>query len=296
MPCKHLVSIFIWKILLIITTLSFSHRPPELHKYNTANADADALLNIASITNKYHFASIESWAVDALYNVVSGLHGTPLHDLSIFSSVRMARILEVALLCGHQRLKEFVVKTWTKRILQRNLRPFLALAVAEKYELRGLLGVAYYVQLMDMEEGFEMDKVEEKDGATNEDGISLTPEQKIRLLSGHWSLTQLWERLRTSPPTFTRPDGCTYHQHGCLSTWTTVWATVGKSEQTLRFRTADVVTRLRSIEEQLCVHTDLQCALTPQCKRRALLAVKATIKEVQDGLADHFVDLARGPE
>ena len=54
----------------------------------------------------------------------------------------------------------------------------------------------------------------------------------------------------------------------------------------------DVLGKLRAMEEQLFMHADLSCALTPQCKRGALLALKATMREVQEGLADRFVDLA----
>ena len=43
--------------------------------------------------------------------------------------------------------------------------------------------------------------------------------------------------------------------------------------------------------EQLYMHADLSSALTPQCKRLALMALRSTIKEVQEGLADHFADL-----
>ena len=49
--------------------------------------------------------------------------------------------------------------------------------------------------------------------------------------------------------------------------------------------------KMKAMEEQLFMHADLSCALTPQCKRAALLALKASVREVQDGLAGHFTDL-----
>ena len=68
--------------------------------YNTPAADVDRLLTIAEMTNKYNFASMEKWAVDALYNVISGLHGAPQeqYQLGRCSSAWMKRLLEVALL------------------------------------------------------------------------------------------------------------------------------------------------------------------------------------------------------
>ena len=283
------------------------HRPLQLQIYNTPAADVDRLLTIAEMTNKYHFASIEKWAVNALYNVISGLHGPPQqqYELGQCSSAWMKRLLEVALLCGHNELRDHVAKRWVERIIQRDLRPVHALEIAERSGVKSLLGYAYYVQLLEMDEDFSPGVVE--DGkqyarsrigapASNEDARAGTPavlsrEQKQRLLSGHWSLTRLWERLWKVPPKFERPEGCTYHQHGCLQTWGTVWRSVGKAESTLRHASVDVLGRLKAMEEQLFMHADLSCALTPQCKRAALLALKASVREVQDGLAGHFTDL-----
>lgn len=266
------------------------------------------------MTNKYHFASTESWSVDALFNVVSGLHGAPepQYHLSHCSSAWMQRLLDVALLCGHENLRKLVAARWVDRILARNLRPIHALEIAARSGEDTLVGCAYYTQLLEM--GPEFDPGVLEDGtqyarprlspiltlagvsvaAPNVVEVStgtpavLTREQKERLLAGHWSLTRLWERLRTTAPAFERPEGCTYHQHGCLSTWAQVWRDVGRSEATLRLETADVLGRLRAMELQLQAHADLSNALSPQCKRAALLAVKAAMAEVREGLAGHF--------
>lgn len=269
------------------------------------------------MTNKYHFASTESWAVDALYNVVSCLHGPPQQQrhLSQCSSVWMKRLLEVALLCGHEKLRALVATRWVARILTRDLRPIHALEIAARSGEQNLAGYAYYTQLLEMGPSFDPGVVEDGKqyarprisaalaaagvavvAPSNEPRIGtpavLTREQKARLLAGHWSLTRLWERLRTTAPPFERPDGCTYHQHGCLSTWAQVWREVGRTEKTLRFEVADVLGRLGAMEEQLTMHADLSNALSPQCKRAALLALRATMTEVKEGLAGHFCDLA----
>ncbi|KAI0712029.1 hypothetical protein C8Q76DRAFT_622383 [Earliella scabrosa] len=304
--------------------------PLQLQAYNTPAANVDRLLTIAEMTNKYHFASIETWAVDALYNVISGLHGRPQkeYELGHCSSAWMKRLLEVALLCGHTPLRNYVAERWVERIVARDLRPVHALELADRSGLRKLQGHAYYVQLLEMGDNFDPGVVEDgKQYARSRLGSTttaaapapagggggapaaagpggeaktgtpavLTREQKQRLLSGHWSLTRLWEHLRAHPPKFERPDGCTYHQHGCLATWATVWREVGKAEGTLKHPAVDVLARLKAMEEQLFMHADLSCALTPQCKRGALLALKATMREVQEGLADRFVDLAAAP-
>ncbi|KAI8994180.1 hypothetical protein BD414DRAFT_481654 [Trametes punicea] len=285
--------------------------PPQLQKYNTSESDMDRLLTICEMTNKYHFASIENWAIDAVYNVVSGLHGPPQpqYHLNTCTSSWMRRLLEVAVLCGHERLRDFVASRWVDRITARDLRPVHALDIAARSSTRNLEGIAYYVQLLEMGPGFDPGVVEDGEMYSREqlDGSStaalngearigtlavLTREQKQRLLLGHWSLTRLWERLRTTPPTFERPDGCTYHQHGCVSTWTQVWREVGRTELVLRLPVVDVVGRLREMMALLRVNADLTCALSPQCKRAALLALSKIITEVKADLASHFSDNA----
>ncbi|KAI0755085.1 hypothetical protein C8Q80DRAFT_1142848 [Daedaleopsis nitida] len=293
--------------------------PLQLQVYNTPAANVERLLTIAEMADKYHFASIETWAVDALYNVISGLHGPPQpeYELTHCSSAWMKRLLEVALLCGHTPLRNYVADRWVERILARDLRPVHALEIADRSGIRRLQGYAYYVQLLEMDENFEPGVVEDgKQYARSRLGggilslttaagaaapapgtpAVLTREQKQRLLSGHWSLTRLWEHLRLNAPKFQRSDGCAYHQHGCVTTWMAVWREVARAENTLRWPGADVVGRLKAMEEQLFMHADLSSALSTQCKRSALLALKATMKEVQEGLADRFVDRTAAAE
>ena len=119
----------------------------------------------------------------------------------------------------------------------------------------------------------------------------LTHEQRVRLLFGHWSLSRHWDRLRTKPPRLPQADGCTTHQQGCVWTWTQTWRDVGKSEATLKLPAVDVLGRLRSMEHQMFGHPEMHVHLAramAQCKRNAVMALRATVKEVREGLADHF--------
>ncbi|KAJ8482932.1 hypothetical protein ONZ51_g5062 [Trametes cubensis] len=296
----------------------FYDLPSQLHTYNTSAANINRLLTICEMTNKYSFASTESWAIDTVYNVLSGLYGPPQrqYDLATCSSAWIRRLLEVAILCGHKRLIEYVSSRWADRIMARDLRPIHALEIAARGGSSKLAGIAHYVQLLEMGADFDAGVVE--DGpqygrsqahghpTTAADGgpaaapsgqpntgtpAVLTREQKRRLLSGHWSLTRLWERLAATPPKFERPDGCTYHQRGCVSTWAEVWREVARSERTLSYPVVDVIHRLAEMKLQLVLHEDLSTALSPQCMRAALLAVRSTITEVTEGLGSHFSDL-----
>ncbi|EPQ54673.1 hypothetical protein GLOTRDRAFT_130023 [Gloeophyllum trabeum ATCC 11539] len=260
--------------------------PPELQSYNSPTADIDNLITVAEITNKYHFASVETWAVDALHDVLSGTYGLPQTDLAICDSALMARLLETAILCNHTRLRSLIVSKWTNRILLRDLSPTLAIVLADRHMLRSLQGIAYYVQLMEM--GSDLSKLKADK--------ALSRDQRARLLSGHWSLVKLWDRLRVTAPAFERSDGCTFHNHGCLKVWEDQWLEAGKNEKTLSYGSADVLGRLRCIKEHLMMNGEIVLRLTPQCRKAAVESLWRTIKEVEDGLADHFNDLTQCSE
>ncbi|KAH9841412.1 uncharacterized protein C8Q71DRAFT_803146 [Rhodofomes roseus] len=310
--------------------------PEELHAYRTASSDISRLLTVASLTNKYHFISTAWWAVSALYSVTSGEFGPPTHpmgDLTRASTAALIRILEVAMRCGHRRLIDFVVESWSNRILSKDLAPRAAMRVADRWDLDGLRGVAYYVQLMEMGKDFDgrlrmghnllSTQTQEMRPArsvaqlvqvqgSNEEAVvpaparstssseppsedetaPLTTVQLRRLLSGFYAMVTLWDHLRLNPPNFPRPDGCTYHMHGCVLTFRTVWLDAAKHDKTTTYGSADVVGRLRCVEDQLRASTDLACALSPGCKREALAAVKKLVKDVQEGLSARFVDLS----
>ncbi|EMD39789.1 hypothetical protein CERSUDRAFT_81129 [Gelatoporia subvermispora B] len=280
------------------------------HELSSLEGDAENilhLLTIASMTHKYHFSSISNWAISSAHRVLKTAYEEPDKNSSVVSYPVLSRTLEVALRCAHIDLTLLTQVEWVTRILARVLHPRRALAIADAHGLQLLAGAAYYVQLLEMGDGFQDprdiahdpnasgdDSPDSDTSAAQDDGDlpPLTETQRRRLLSGHWSLVRLWEHIRARAPTFQRPDGCTYHARGCLSTWATVWAEVARSEDTLKLAPADVLSRLKAMQTQLAGHTDLQQALTPACRTRALSAVKELVKETMEGLADHFVDFA----
>lgn len=115
------------------------------------------------MTNKYHFASIETWAADALYKVVSGLYGSPQpqYELGHYSLVWMRRLLKIAILRGDTALRDYVVEQWVKRIATGDFNPVDALEVADRVGISRLQGYAYYVQLQEMDDDFEAEVAED---------------------------------------------------------------------------------------------------------------------------------------
>lgn len=291
--------------------------PHEIAAYNSASADISALLTIAAVTNKYHFNSTSAWAISAVHSVISEEYGKPTHPLANLStapSSALTRILEVALCCGHSGVVDQVVERWCDRIERGRIDPRPAMHTADKYDLCRLKGIAYYMQLMDDDLGMvdiasiatnaitqfptstpAAAETANSEGEPEEDDslMQITFSQQIRLLNGFHSLVRLWQRLAVGPPPpFPKPDGCTYHVHGCIATFAALWKEVARSERTLSFGPWDILGRLRSVEEQLNCSSDFSLALSPVCKRAALLAIRDLRKEMREGLADRFVDIA----
>ncbi len=73
----------------------------------------------------------------------------------------MKRLLEVALLCGHTALRNKVTEQWVDRIVALDLPPIYALEIADRSGSRRLQGYAYYVQLLKMDDNFELGVVED---------------------------------------------------------------------------------------------------------------------------------------
>ncbi len=277
----------------------YVYRPAEIAHYSTSEADVSALLSIAEMTNKYSYITTSNWAINTLYMLFrDGIVANQWHP-TLCRTTLFKRIIEVAILCDHHDLRDFAVNHWIDRILNRTANPLIAMAVADKYDLKKLQGVSYYAALLESGPRFELndaafsnlEPVDEPSGDTQPQPSQLTPPQKARLLSGFFSLVQLWENIRLNPPTFQRPDGCTYHAHGCLGTWQHTWRAVARAESVSKLQAADVVARLKAMQDVLVSDGDIAFALTPVCRRAAMGSLKELIKKVQDELAKYFVDL-----
>jgi hypothetical protein len=274
-------------------------RPAEIAHYNAPDADVGALLTIAEMTNKYSFITTSTWAIDTLHVLYREDTLTNQWNPILCRSSHFKRVIEVSLLCGHEELCNFAVNHWIDRILNRTANPLIAMAVADKHGLIKLQGVSYYVALLESGPNLELDSDtfggpepnDELPPDSPQPPLKLTSTQKARLLSGFFALINLWEQLRVTAPTFQRPDGCTYHAHGCLGTWQHAWSSIARSEVTARMSPADVVGRLKAMQDLLVADGDIAFALTPVCRRAAMASVRELVKKVQDELAAYFVDL-----
>lgn len=256
------------------------------------------LLTIAEMMNKYHFVTTSTWAISALCQVTQpsmepGKATFDQPEPPWCTAPILRRIIEVALLCGHQTLCDHAVEKWIQLIVFGNANPAHAMDAADQFGLPGLKGISYYEALKRCDDALEYTFKPATAAVREEAHHAFSAAQKAGLLSGFFSLVRRWEVIRETAPSFVRPEGCTYHAHGCLSTWQAVWKSTTKSDAMVHRRTVDVVGRLRVMAELLEADRDLRCALTPACRRAAMDSVRELCEKEAAGLASHFENLAR---
>jgi hypothetical protein len=245
--------------------------------------ELEHLLDIAEITNKYHFTSTESWIANIIHKRVQNSDNDELlrgeSDLTV-------RALDVAMLLNHTELRDAVVLTAVNHVLHGLFSPTIALAVADKHSLRTLQGAAYYSQLMAMDKStpftFSFDPMMFAEDAR------LTKDQHLRLLLGYYSLVHCSGKLHHSP---IKPlaNGC-LHGDRCQISWNEAWATYAARHRKASV-SPDVISRLRRLESLM--RQDKTLTMVDSCRDAALDTLASGIARFQDNLLDHFTDFNR---
>ncbi|KAF8238465.1 hypothetical protein L208DRAFT_289166 [Tricholoma matsutake] len=236
------------------------------------------LLNIAELTSKYCFASLEGWVLERIYVLSQG----PTGLLRPASPDVCARMLKTAILGNHKKLLNLVTQHIICQILWYNTYSEAIIEIAETYGLRALQGAGYYRRLIDME-SFD----DNSDMIELSVPLTMSAEQRTCFLSAHHSLLNLWDHLRTCPPTLF-PSGCLAHNQ-CSTNWERMWFEAGAENERLCCGSADVLGRLKAVMLSLRKSMCDAPGLTLQCKMTALEAITALRDEIIDGLMDHFM-------
>ncbi|KAJ7143631.1 hypothetical protein C8R43DRAFT_1097543 [Mycena crocata] len=253
--------------------------PEELAAQPREHKDVDRLLLITAICRQYRCAGLAAWSKAAILRSVSDDDAF----IASCSSAMFRRILDVAMRTGHKDLCDATVAKWTARIRHTEAPCVPAILAADEHELPELRGVAYYfhIQTMTAQQTTVTDR-----GATQfQMDSKLKNAQVMRLLSGHWSLVSLWERLRRSPPRFVCVSGCAGR---CAAAWAERWGVATTAERVTRLSSANVLALLTAMRELLALDKELPKMMAALCKVAALESVRTQRKTVEDGLADHF--------
>ncbi|KAJ7643635.1 hypothetical protein FB45DRAFT_783214 [Roridomyces roridus] len=256
--------------------------PTERAAQPRQHDDFDRLLRIVPIARQYRCEALESWAKQVIMQTVS--HNDAF--IASCSSATFKSIIDVAIRTRHDALLDTTIAQWATRLRSDDAPCVPAILTADAHELPRLRGIAYYyhVQRMTAQQTSITDR-----GATQfSTDPRLSNAQVIRLLSGHWSLVNLWERLRRQAPKFSCAAGCSTGKGECARMWAARWAVAAGSERVNALSSASVLALMASMRDQVTLDVELTKSLPVGCRLAALDAVKAQADKVEEGLADHF--------
>ncbi|KAH9480809.1 hypothetical protein JR316_0007409 [Psilocybe cubensis] len=150
---------FIWALYAL---------PHELKIVTSPHANLLQLIDIARVSNKYSFKSLETWALDAIQEYVnrkpSPILGGTEQALSFNSNLatpnatakspedpaaqnetadQLTRLIRLAQLCQHERLLSTMINL-LRQLMSTSVRyAYLAMTLADELDLRTLRGAAY---------------------------------------------------------------------------------------------------------------------------------------------------------
>jgi len=254
----------------------------------TDDANCMQLLHIARIAHKYQFKSIETWASTALsryYSRIGAFEGlsTVSNDSDDANTPSLTQITELAGLCENRELLEAAVDKW-KRLVSEGKDVALAIGLAERLNIRSLLGLAYHSMMLNGKSHWDSEPL-------------LARNQKVRLLAGYYSLSKLWESMPSQTPPLVHSVRCTSQQR-CNRSWVQLWRLIlEKGTGILPLQVGDLLGKLMLAESCMKAIVEGEFAVAgiaaddvPCCKENALAATCAKVVEVRESLADHFTD------
>ncbi|KAH9947630.1 hypothetical protein B0H21DRAFT_738207 [Amylocystis lapponica] len=265
--------------------------PHELMIATTSDANCAQLVNLARITHKYQFRSVEMWALGALYayyahpgafDVISATN-PPMLPHSAPEVPSLVQITELAALCERPDLLDVAVARW-KRQIGEGKDLALAIDVGERLNLRSMLGLAYHAMMLK--------------GKTHWDAeAALNRDQRVRLLCGYYALGKLWETLPMQPPPLAHNARCTSQQR-CSKAWGNLWKNVLDmgAEVIPGLQREDVLAKFMLAESTMkaLVEGEIQAQgildRLPSCKENALIATSMKVREFKEMLTDYFSD------
>ncbi|KAH9947628.1 hypothetical protein B0H21DRAFT_821784 [Amylocystis lapponica] len=272
--------------------------PHELSAVHSADADLAQLMDIARVSNKYSFNSIETWALDAIRHYVNRTP-SPLFSASPYtivcgsevkissSGAQISQLLRLAQMCSHEPLLSAIISLLTQCMPQSIQLVFLAMSLADELDLRVLRGVAY-AEMLRKEAYLTLRSGQgSTDGLTVDRLLVVSPQQQLRLLTGYYRLSRVWERLQVRPFDFRHAVICAVWQARCMQSWLEFWKEKAKCDNVVALGLADVVGRLKAMAKELD-REGVAPSMHDGCRHIARKAMLEMIKEFEETLPDYF--------
>jgi hypothetical protein len=270
----------------------FVCRPHEIQK---ALTDDDAFLGrcrLARIAHKYHFDSIEKWALDTIKSFWMSCDETSIPLLT--------ETTNLASLCHDADLVGIVTDSWIHIVDAGTVSDIgLAIQIAEQHSLARVKGRAYYAMMILGRDVWERDGL-------------LTAPQRMKLLSGFYDFVQIWNRFEKQDPPKITHSACTSTTQAsqpsppspsvarCKSGWVHLWGMISTDpvvrDVLLSRSPADVIGNLSLVARALKhLHREMSESTTGRkmaagCLKSASDMIKGLSEALTRDLPDMFVD------
>lgn len=190
MRCEY--SSMLYSSFIFASTSITSSSPQEIEALlDNKIGRLPELLTIAEVTHKYQFTGLAAWSTGKLKSVVDS-------SVNQIRLVDQERMLRVAIHANDTPLLDALVSVLTTSLQNGSLAPAEMITIADHHGIRPLQGAAYYAQLMLLQN-------DSSDTFRFPEGCTLNRDQRVRLLSGYWSLVRRWECLLRDSPFPTQP-------------------------------------------------------------------------------------------
>ncbi|KAL0573256.1 hypothetical protein V5O48_008703 [Marasmius crinis-equi] len=253
--------------------------PAEVFQMPSTQSEVVRFIHLARIAHKYSYRTTENWALHVLTVCQTNSDIVPPPPV-------LTQLTEVAVLCNHEELHEAVEPMWADLLFTGQTEDIIsAMTVADKLNLRPLLGLAYYLMMLK--------------GREEWNASTLTKTQKIRLVSGYYNISRACEALPMTAPTLVHHPTC-FMNPKCGEAWQTLWTTMVykmMGDSGARVPMVDLLRKLHLanhlLEKLLNGESPMEVPsnMNKNCLRNGLQASEETVNDVLYGLADCFVDI-----
>ena len=267
--------------VLRLCLINILFRPSEILMAMTVKANEPQLIHLARIAHKYQFKSIETWALQTLASHYSASSVSPSIQIT-------TQLTELGVLCDCSELLNAAISKW-KRLIGEGQAISSAIVIAERLNLRSLLGLAYHTMMLKGRDVWDSDP-------------HLTRSHRIRLLSGYYTISQIGSDLASTPPRLKHDNTC-HRRHTCKAGWAFLWKTINTSKnglgnQVVKLPNADIVGRMMLAKSVLEALLDgavplegLADDINDKCLKSAVKATQSRMWEIQEGLVEWFSDV-----
>jgi hypothetical protein len=245
--------------------------PDELHGHlKRLETCLDDVAILAAIANKYHFVSTEKLALKILRNL---LQKSSSHHVNTLTSDTLLCVFKSIARLNDPDLETNFIRMFAERVLDEDVKPQVVFEFAKSsHSMRPVLGAAYYTYLIDLKETLPTKNAATKLGVDQGCGDD---DLRIRLLTGFWSLVQVFDHFCSELPLSEE----IFERHSHLKSWFENY----EADSDIKSGSADVLGLLASIREEL----DGEVGGVVK-GADALAEFDKVIQTFKDNLMDHF--------